>query len=322
MKIEIPFKGFDFSQFWDDDEYALEEYVSEPPTDELIVEIEQELGYKLPNSYIWLMKQHNGGIPFHTNHPTNEPTSWAEDHIAITGIMGIGRDKRYSLGGEFGSRFWIEDWEYPDIGVAICNCPSAGHDMIFLDYRECGPKGEPKVVHVDQESDYEITFVADNFERFIRGLVNDDVYDTSEEDKIETLQMIATGKFSSLLTELCANVDKSLSIEQKIREIARQITEEKGFFALHADELSTLLYDIQFWLFTNTYPDTSETQYVEKYSEIIAFGGEFSTGGYAPSFITDWLAKRMEEGKIITSSNRICMTEQTKIDLVEKLREY
>ncbi|WP_242974159.1 MULTISPECIES: hypothetical protein [Clostridium] len=41
--------------------------------------------------------------------------------------------------GEFGSRFWIEEWEYPDIGFAIANCPSTGHDMIFLDYRECGP---------------------------------------------------------------------------------------------------------------------------------------------------------------------------------------
>lgn len=43
--------------------YTLEEYVSKPPSDELIASVEQELGYKLPSSYIWLMKQHNGGIP-------------------------------------------------------------------------------------------------------------------------------------------------------------------------------------------------------------------------------------------------------------------
>ena len=65
-----------------------------------------------------------------------------------------------------------DDWGYPDIGVAICDTPSAGHEMIFLDYRECGRQGEPKVVHIDQELDYEITLLADNFEDFIRGLVN------------------------------------------------------------------------------------------------------------------------------------------------------
>lgn len=51
-------EGFDFSNFWEDSEYALKEYVSEPPTDEMIDSVERELGYKLPASYIWLMKQH------------------------------------------------------------------------------------------------------------------------------------------------------------------------------------------------------------------------------------------------------------------------
>lgn len=51
------FEGFDFTNFWEDSAYALKEYVSEPPSDELIASVEQELGYKLPASYIWLMKQ-------------------------------------------------------------------------------------------------------------------------------------------------------------------------------------------------------------------------------------------------------------------------
>ena len=174
------FEGFDFTNFWEDSAYALKEYVSETPSDELIASVEQELGYKLPASYIWLMKQHNGGIPVNTYFPTNKPTSWAGDHVAITGIFGIGREKTYSLCGEFGSQFMIEEWEYPDIGVAICDCPSAGHDMIFLDYRACGQQGEPKVVHIDQEWDYEITPLADSFEDFIRGLVNE--YDFELED--------------------------------------------------------------------------------------------------------------------------------------------
>ena len=119
-----PFENFDFIDFWDDDEYAMNEYIGAPPTEEMIEETERELGYKLPESYIWLMKQHNGGIPFNVCFPCDEPTSWADDHVAITGIMGVDKDKIYSLCGQLGSRFMIEEWGYPDIGVAICDCPS------------------------------------------------------------------------------------------------------------------------------------------------------------------------------------------------------
>ena len=53
------FEGFDFTNFWEDSEYALKEYVSEMPSDELIASVEQELGYKLPASYIWLALSRN-----------------------------------------------------------------------------------------------------------------------------------------------------------------------------------------------------------------------------------------------------------------------
>ena len=71
---DTPFEGFDLTNFWDDNWYALKEYVSDPPSDELIASVEEELGYKLPAAYIWLMKQHNGGIPVNTCYPCDDAT--------------------------------------------------------------------------------------------------------------------------------------------------------------------------------------------------------------------------------------------------------
>lgn len=172
----IVWDDFDTEQFWEKSEYADREYVGEPVTDALVTLVEQELGYRLPSSYVDLMRVQNGGFPRNTNHRTRERTSWAGDHIAITGLYSIGREKSCSLCGEFGSQFWIDEWEYPAIGIYFADCPSAGHDMLCLDYRQCGPEGEPQVVHVDQEFDYRITFVAENFESFIRNLESDEAF--------------------------------------------------------------------------------------------------------------------------------------------------
>ena len=220
---DTPFEGFDLTNFWDDNWYALKEYVSDPPSDELIASVEEELGYKLPAAYIWLMKQHNGGIPVNTCYPCDEPTCWAEDHVAITGIFGIGREKSCSLCGELGSQFMIDEWEYPAIGVAICDCPSAGHDMIFLDYRACGPQGEPAVVHVDQENDYKITHLADSFEEFIRGLEHESLYDPDEdvedlEDDADEEETDRKGSFAGSVILSKAEWDK----EQLIRDLREE----------------------------------------------------------------------------------------------------
>ncbi len=310
----------EFADFWEDSDYALNSYVSEPPTDELIASVEQELGYKLPAFYIEMMKQHNGGVPRDTCFPTEEATSWAEDHVAITGIMGIGREKTYSLCGELGSRFMIEEWGYPDIGVVFGDCPSAGHDVIMLDYRACGRDGEPAVIHVDQEADYEITFLAKDFESFVRGLVNEEVFDTSEEDKEDDLRKVAQGAFSPLLAELCANVTEIENIEGIIRTICTAIVEEKGHFSLHADERSTLMYDLQFWLYTKAYPATNRAEYLEVYSKMIAFGGEFGTGGYAPAFISDWLDEQVRQGRVVERGGALAFTDEAREELLHKLR--
>ncbi len=315
----VPFQERDFSQFWEQSDYADESYVEAPPTAEMIASIEEELGYKLPADYIWLMQQQNGGVPVNTCFPTAIATSWAEDHVAITGIMGIGREKTYSLCGDLGSQFMLDDWGYPDIGVVLCDCPSAGHDVIMLDYRACGRDGEPAVVHVDQEANYRITFLAPSFATFIVGLVNEEAFDTSEQDQADDLDKVENAPFSPLLKSLCEKAEGISQIEAVIRNICTRIVEDKGHFSLHADELSVLMYDIQFWLYANANPAVTREQYLADYSEIIVFAKGFGTGGYAPGFITDWLDERIEQGDIVDDRGILSLTGAATKRLVDKL---
>jgi len=317
------FENYDFSDFWDDNDYSIKEYLDETPSSSLIDSIEKELGYKLPASYIELMKLHNGGIVQKSCFPTKTPTSWADNHIAINGIFGIGRKKTYSLCGEIGSQFMIDEWGYPDMGVYICNTPSAGHDMIMLDYRKCGNHGNPEVVHVDQELNYKITFLANTFEDFILGLVHEDVFDTSEDDLKNDLHRIENGQFSPLLSRLIDN-QHNLDWERIIRNICKKLTIEKGYFALHADELSYLLYDIQFYLCSKLKKVKSQEKYLQEYPSIIALcDAEFSTKGFAPDFVKNWIKERISNNQITKKyiGGLVFNTEYQKA-LMDEIKKY
>ncbi len=167
--LDVPVEA---SGFWNDSPQAMELYVSEPPTDETISAVEEKLVFKLPASYIEMMKVHNGGIPHNRCFPIAETASAGADYITISGILGIGFDKKRSLCGELGSRSVIENGGYPEIGVMICDCPSEP-GIVMLDYRESLNDGEPEVVYVDKENNHKITKLAANFEAFISGLVHE-----------------------------------------------------------------------------------------------------------------------------------------------------
>lgn len=176
-----PFRKYDFTDFWDDSKYAFDTYTDETLTNKIIKQVESELGYKLPKSYIHLMKQRNGGIPRKNCFRVDVPNSWADDHIQIEGFHGIGKSKGFSLCGDYGSEYLIEEWEYPNIGIVICDTPTAGHTVVMLDYSACGPKGEPKVVFIDMEMEQTVIPLADNFEEFILGLTEEEEFDDGED---------------------------------------------------------------------------------------------------------------------------------------------
>lgn len=182
-------KDFNWNGFWNDVDYAFESYIGKPVTNKDIKDAEAELGYTLPVAYIELLNNHNGGVLNKNCFINNDG-----ECVYLTGIYGIDRDKKNSIFGEFGNEFWMSKWEYPSIGVVVADTISGGHDMIFLDYRECGPTGEPKVVRVDQEGDYSITLLADSFGDFIKQLyisiehITDEEFQAlSDEDKVKLI---------------------------------------------------------------------------------------------------------------------------------------
>lgn len=183
---------------WSESAVSLRDYQTQMPTAEIIKTIENELGYKFPKAYLDFMKVHNGGLVKKCCYSFADPETGVEKEIMISGFLGIGSDKSNTIMGSYGSRFWIEEWEYPNIGIVICDCPSAGHDLVFLDYRECGTEGEPCVSHVDQEADFTITKIADSFEAFVNGL------EAEKEEEVDTSGVVfhSTPKLDALIAKM------------------------------------------------------------------------------------------------------------------------
>lgn len=163
----------DIVDLWSTDPEALRVGRGPDCTDEMIRQAEGELGYKLPESYIWLVKQQNGGYLKRNNFVLDHALPGVGDRVMMPLLYGVGHEQNTAINSMLGNKCLIENWGYPNIGVGIGVGFFGAHEAFFLDYRECGPQGEPKVSHVDQESDYRITVLAENFEAFIRGLVPD-----------------------------------------------------------------------------------------------------------------------------------------------------
>ena len=159
------FENVDLNDLWSDEAWGSEYHATEPVSDEMVRELEEQLGYKYPASYVYLMKRHNGGG---LKRGCVKGT-WS----VIDGLWGI-------TGNDAQARRWVfDDWGYPEIGIPIAEGPS-GHTMFFLDYRACGRDGEPAVAEVAQEDDYAVDVLADSFEEFIGKLVSEEENDSDE----------------------------------------------------------------------------------------------------------------------------------------------
>ena len=162
--------GFRIEGFWHDNDESVQRHICAPATEDSIRAVEEELGYRLPDSYKGLLRHHNGGLVNRCRYRVPAPGEGCPDMIYITEILGIGSDAPCSLCGRFGSRFLINSRRHnPEIGVAVCNTTLPGRALVFLDYRKCGPKGEPCVTYSDAMTGLEMPLARD-FESFVLGL--------------------------------------------------------------------------------------------------------------------------------------------------------
>ncbi|MBS9803003.1 SMI1/KNR4 family protein [Bacillus toyonensis] len=151
---------------WADDDYLK----LAPINDELIKKAEEVLNVKLPESYINLLKEQNGGTLRLDVHPTSKPNSWADDHVNISGLYGISFDENESSILE--SHYLIREWEMPENIVLLSG---DGHTSIALDYRNVAEN--PPVIFIDNEFE-EFIELAPNFESFLQNLTT---YEYDEE---------------------------------------------------------------------------------------------------------------------------------------------
>lgn len=166
-----------YKHLWQENAYYDKTCTGAPLSDEAIRLAEKKLGYKLPQAYLDLMRAKNGGA-LNKHIWLGKPLYENEYYAIFTECFySLDDKKQNAIFGEFGNQFWFDEWGYPkDLGVIIADTISGGHEMLYLDYRDCGKAGEPKVSICYQESDFKIIPLANTFDDFLSKLCSEDDY--------------------------------------------------------------------------------------------------------------------------------------------------
>ncbi|GLJ03248.1 SMI1/KNR4 family protein [Bacillus sp. YKCMOAS1] len=156
--------------FWEKEEES--PFTLEKIDEKKIREAEARLGVTLPDTYKKLVLEWNGGFTVRNAFPTENPNSWADDHVQFDHLRGI------AIGdGIMTSPQLSDELELPQGLVFI----SGEEDTwIAMDYRET--KEHPSIHYFDLEMGVDFK-LADTFEDFIEQLY------TAEDAMIEVVEI-------------------------------------------------------------------------------------------------------------------------------------
>ncbi|MCY8061019.1 SMI1/KNR4 family protein [Bacillus spizizenii] len=157
------------SEIWENSEY--DPFRLKDISEDEIKNVEQELNLTLPEQYKKLIMQQNGGLINFNAFPTDQETSWADDHIEVDHIRGIGKDL-----GILESEYLIKEWGLPQRLLLI---QGDGHNWVVLDYRLTNENPPVHYFDLELNNDFKI---ADSFDEFLSKLYTH-VYEEVQEDE-------------------------------------------------------------------------------------------------------------------------------------------
>ena len=160
-------------------------------TDEMIEMAEKAFGVKLPAGYLNILREQNGGYLQYESFPTSVPTSWADDHINVDRIFGIGKDS-----GIMDTAYLIEEWSLPKDVVLLSG---DGHTWVALDYRKT--RENPPVIFIEVD-DEKVIELASDFDAFLSGLyIEEEEPDDIVEENPERVWTIEEMKIAFLAND-------------------------------------------------------------------------------------------------------------------------
>ncbi|MEY8742424.1 SMI1/KNR4 family protein [Bacillales bacterium AN1005] len=161
---------------------------------------EKAFNIKLPQDYIELLKEQNGGCLEKTCLPVNFKNDWADDHILFDYLLGIEKDK-----GIMESDYLLKEWGVTEKNLIIIS--GDGHFFVALDYRTNNEN--PTIVYIDTTKN-KITKIYEDFSSMVNSLYEEDV-ENDEEEMEELRKHKQDSKKRSI--ELMGSVDNDDIVE-------------------------------------------------------------------------------------------------------------
>lgn len=294
---------------------------SAPATPDQVEAFEKELDERLPEDYRQFLLACNGGhvggrLWFQGVSPDGGKVEAGVHHVGgfrAESYFSLNRARQAYRERIAAPLTWVMDDPF---GNAICLGVAGKYRgrVYFWDHEnEPDDDWDGRV-----ETAGNLTLLANSFADFVSGLCE------PKDDVDEAREAVELGKLPARLESQCRGVESQYpDIRHWIRALCLKIFDEKGFLAVHADELSRTLIDLAFWLNYSTSGVEFTTS--KEACEIMSAwywddNTKFGLGGYAPGFIDQWWQDRLTQGLLQETQSGVRFTPEAERDLLSRLR--